>query len=88
MTPTEQKELMNKVIEDLRPEAREYVKSIMGDKFKTTKDNYGKVMGFLSSLSEKAGTKTAAILFLAAMVREGYPKDTASQLGNIMGWYS
>ena len=72
-------EAQSKAIDSLRPEAKEFVESIMKDKFKTTKDNYGKVLAFVSPLG-----KNGAMYFLAAMVREGYPKDTAVQISQML----
>ena len=80
MTP-EKKEKMLKAIESLRPEAREFLDSLKTEP-KTTKDHYGRVMSFLSNLD----SKLMGQLFLVALTKEGYPKDTASQIISIMGW--
>jgi hypothetical protein len=72
---------INAAIEKIRPVAKELIAEIEKTPA-TTKDHYGEVMGFLSNL----GSKKIGQLFLAAMVREGYPKDTASQLTTLMGW--
>lgn len=48
---------------------------------KTTKDNYGTVMGFVSKLP----TKNHQRLFLLVMTEEGYPKNTMRSLYHILG---
>lgn len=64
----------------MRPEAIEYLAAL--DKgIKTTQDNYGRVMAFLSKLDGIGGP-----LFLTALVAEGYPASTANQLVSLMGW--
>lgn len=70
----------------IRPEATDYVKSLDEIKIKTTQDNYGSVMSFLSRLQKESGEM--APLFLIAMVGAGYPRGTASQLVTVMGWPS
>lgn len=77
---------IDKAVDSLRPEAKEYVQSLDLIKLKTTKDNYGNVMSFLSQLQQDAGEM--APLFLIAMVGEGYPRITASKLVSVMGWPS
>lgn len=77
----ERKKKFEEVVELLRPDAKEFVMNVMGNQVKTTKDNYGHVMGFLSQLKPPMGQ-----LFLMAMVKEGYPKNTADQIKQIMGW--
>lgn len=72
-------EAQNQLIESLRPEAKEFVEKIMKDPIKTTKDNYGKVLAFVSGLG-----RNNAMYFLAAMVREGYPKTTAMQISQLI----
>jgi len=73
-------EAIQKAVEALRPEAKLVVAELMNDPYKTTKDNYGKAMAYLTALG-KYGP-----LLLAAMVKEGYPKITADQLKQLMGW--
>jgi len=77
----ERKKKFEEVVELLRPDAKEFVMNVMGNQVKTTKDNYGHVMGFLGQLKPPMGQ-----LFLMAMVKEGYPKNTADQIKQIMGW--
>jgi hypothetical protein len=76
---------IDNALDTIRPEAREYVTSLDEIKIKTTKDNYGTVLGFLTRLKEDAGSDMAP-LFLIAMVGEGYPLETASQLSTLFGW--
>ncbi len=78
----EQRERFEAIVEKLRPEAKEFVSQMLNDPQKTTKDNYGKVMGLLSGFKDGR----MGFLFLMAMEREGYPKSTANQLRQIMGW--
>jgi len=67
-------------VDSMRPEAIEYLAAL--DKgIKTTQDNYGRVMAFLSKLDGIGGP-----LFLTALVAEGYPVVTAHQLVSLMGW--
>ena len=73
---------INAAVDYLQPEAEEYVGMIKDEPIPLTKDNYGKVMAFLSGLGE------AGWIFLIAMVRAGYPADTAEQLARIMGYPS
>lgn len=70
-------------IELILPEAQEYVKGILGQRIKTTQDNYGNVLHTLAVLDGEM-----APLFLIAMVRAGYPQRTALQLVTLMGWPS
>jgi hypothetical protein len=77
----ERKKKYEEVVEALRPDAKEFVDQMLKDPMKTTKNNYGKVMSFLSQLKPPMGQ-----LFLMAMVKEGYPKITADQLKQLMGW--
>jgi hypothetical protein len=72
-------EAQSKAVDSLRPEAKEFVEKIMNDKLKTTKDNYGRVLAFLSSFN-----KAESMFFLAAMIREGYPKETAIQISQML----
>lgn len=72
-------------VDVILPEAQEYVDRILRDPIKTTKDNYGKVLAFLTGFP--SGSETGA-LFLIALVRAGYPRRTALQLVGIMGWPS
>ena len=76
----EQKEKYLKAIEAVRPEAKEFVDAIMNEPIKTTENNYGKVMAFLSTLDNQ----NIAKLFLVAMVREGYPQTTADQISQLL----
>jgi hypothetical protein len=78
----EQKERFEKAVEMLRPDAKEFTETMLNDPIKTTQNNYGRVMAFLSGIKSPA----MAQLFLIAMVREGYPKQTADTLRQIMGW--
>jgi hypothetical protein len=80
----EQLEAIDEAVENLRPEAKEYVTSLDAIRLRTTKDNYGEVLQFLVKLQKDAGT--GAPLFLVAMVREGYPLVTATQLVGLLGW--
>lgn len=73
-------------VDVILPEAQEYVDRILRDPIKTTKDNYGKVLAFLSGFP--AGGGETAALFLIALVRAGYPQWTALQLVQLMGWPS
>ena len=76
----EQKEKYLRAVEAIRPEAKEFVDSIMNEHLQTTKDNYGKVMAFLSTFDNQ----NLAKLFLVAMTKEGYPKTTADQISQIL----
>lgn len=69
---------IEQIIELLRPEAKEAVKLALADK--TTQNGYGKMLGFLAALPD-AVTKKA---FLAACLREGYPKETVISLLNLI----
>ena len=80
MTP-DQKIMFDKAVESVRPEAKEFVDILLKDPMKTTKDNYGKAMAFLSRIENKTTQK----VFILAMVKEGYPVDTAIQLTSLMG---
>jgi hypothetical protein len=80
----EQKERFTKIVEALRPEAKEFTNQMLKDPMKTTQNNYGKVMAFISSLEAKK--RGFGFLFLMAMEKEGYPSMTASQIRSIMGW--
>lgn len=73
-------------LDTIRPEAKEYVDSLGKIKIKTTQDNYGQVLQFLTKLQKDAGEM--APLFLIAMVGEGYPLVTAEQLSTLFGWPS
>ena len=75
---------IDNALDTIRPEAKEYVTSLDEISIKTTKDNYGQVMSFLSRLQKDSGEM--APLFLIAMVGEGYPLETASQLVTLFGW--
>ena len=46
-----------------------------------TKDGYGTVLRFLSKLSPVQGK-----LILLALVKKGYPRETAQKIWRIMGW--
>jgi len=80
----EQRERFTKIVDLLRPDAKEHVKELMADPYKTTKDNYAKVMALVSALEKD--NKGTGQLFLVAMVKEGYPKQTADQIRSILGW--
>jgi hypothetical protein len=80
----EQKAAIKKVIESLRPEAKEFTDQMLKDPYKTTQNNYGKVMAFLTQLENQQ--KNFGIIFLMAMEKEGYPKTTADQLRQLLGW--
>ena len=71
-------------LDNIRPAANEYVKSLHLLKIQTTKDNYGPVLAFLTRLQKESGEM--APLFLIAMVGEGYPLATAKQLNTLFGW--
>lgn len=73
-------------LDTIRPEAKEYAESLDAVSIPTTKDNYGRVLSFLSSLQKDAGE--VAPLFLIALVGEGYPLETAQQLNSLLGWPS
>jgi hypothetical protein len=72
------KEKTDLAIIKLEPEAKEIIALVM--KSQSTKDGYGRVMQILDGFP-----KGAQRLILAAMVRYGYPEDTAMQIGEIMG---
>ncbi len=74
-------ELRDMLREAFEPEAVEYLETLKGVKVKTTQDNYGVVMAFLSYLP----SKEAQAGFLGAMIDAGYPQDTGDQLASIMG---
>ena len=80
---SEQLAKVDEAVDLVRPEAADFVKALDLDHMRTTKDNYGRVMSMLSKLEVQT-----AILFLIAMVGEGYPLVTATQLSHIMGWPS
>lgn len=75
---------IDNALDTIRPEAKEYVTSLDEISIKTTKDNYGVVLAFLTKLKDDAGEM--APLFLIAMVGEGYPLETADQLATLFGW--
>jgi hypothetical protein len=77
---------VDNALDTIRPEAKEYVASLDAIKIKTTKDNYGPVLAFLTKLKNESGE--LAPLFLIAMVGEGYPLETAKQLNTLLGWPS
>lgn len=82
MTTTNEKlASLDEAIEYLMPEAQEYVEMLAGIRWSTTKDNYGRVLEILSRLQGDT-----APLFLIALVRAGYPSDTAHQIVQLMGW--
>ncbi len=74
-------ELRDALREAFVPEAEEYLISLSEIKIKTTQDNYGNVMAFLTKLP----SKEAQAGFLGALVDAGYPADTGDQLASIMG---
>jgi hypothetical protein len=76
---------IDKALDTIRQEAKEYVTSLDEIKIKTTKDNYGPVLAFLTKLKDDADADMAK-LFLIAMVGAGYPLETASQLNTLFGW--
>lgn len=76
----DQREKYLKAIEAIRPEAKEFVDAMINEPIKTTENNYGKVMSFLSTFDNP----NLAKLFLVAMVREGYPQTTADQISQIL----
>lgn len=78
---------IDNAVDTIRPEAKEYVTSLDEIRIKTTKDNYGQVLAFLTTLKDSAGADMPK-LFLIAMVGEGYPLETASQLNTLLGWPS
>ena len=80
----EQRTKIEGAINLVMPETKELVASLMNDPFKTTQNNYGKAMAFLSSL-EKTSPVYAKV-FLMAMQRAGYPAITVAHLRQIMGW--
>jgi hypothetical protein len=73
---------VDKAVDEVRPEAVEYLRILDGEQIRTTKDSYGNVMALLSKL----GGGEMAALFLIALVREGYPLGTAESLSGIMGF--
>jgi|TARA_R100000501_G_C2577221_1_gene81832 hypothetical protein len=74
-------EKIDKCCDALKPEAQEIVNACMSAKIKTTKDNYGKLAGFISSIKDKA-TQT---ILLEACIRQGYPLNTGHQVAQILG---
>jgi len=75
------KDKLNKAIDLLLPEATEVVNKALNGR-QTTKDGYGLVLSFLSSLNDRV----MAQIFLLSCVKAGYPSDTADQIKQIMGW--
>jgi hypothetical protein len=80
LTQEQKIEKLKQIKEQLRPDVKEFVQQVMNEPIKTTKDNYGTVMSFISSFP-----KAMQKLFLSMMVEEGYPAITASQVADIMG---
>ena len=83
MTEAEQNAFVNDLVEFFRPEAREIVQEALNGRSlyaQTTKDGYGLVLGLLSKLDP-----TMQYILLAAMVREGYPAETARDLAASLG---
>lgn len=65
-------QIIEAITEMLRPEAREAVEACK--KNVTTKDGYGSALAILSTMGQYKK------VFVEAMVREGYPADTAKTL--------
>ena len=63
------------------PEAREYIAMLNQSVSRSTQDDYGRVMGFLSGMPER----DMQAAFLGAMIDCNYPEHTARSLANIMG---
>ena len=80
LTPEEKQKLLN-AIELLRAVAKALVQLVMSEPLET-KDNYAKVLAFMSGME---ASKLKQQLFLLAMIKEGYPKDTAMEIANILG---
>jgi hypothetical protein len=77
------KEKIDKAVAHVMPEAKELVERLTSDPMKTTKDNYGRLMSFLSRLGEN--DKLLQWLMLEAVTRCGYPLQTACQVARILG---
>jgi hypothetical protein len=84
MNDQEKEELRNNLVDAFRPEAKTFTEEMLNDRYKTTQNNYGKVMSTLSQF-EKIQPGIGRF-FLLAMVKEGYPPTTAKQIRQIMGW--
>ena len=67
-------------IDSIRPEIKELLEMAKQDL--TTKDGYGVLVSFLSQFKDKL----QAQIFLLGCIREGYPRDTANQVQQILGW--
>lgn len=83
MTETEQRTYAEQLVEFFRPEARELVReALTGESLYslTTKDGYGYVLGALTGLEPALQG-----IVLTAMVREGYPMDSAGAIAQILG---
>jgi len=74
ITDCERKDALEKLVDELRPIAKEFMDALNKETIVTTKHNYGKVLAFVSDLEHKR--KGFGQLFLVAMKREGYPPDT------------
>ena len=84
MNPTETKTDVTKIIDQLRPIAKEFVDTILKDPIKTTQNNYARAMAMISDI--ESHHKGMGLLFLIAMQREGYPAMTVAHLKQIFGW--
>jgi hypothetical protein len=74
-------EMVDRMRVAFAPEAAEFTKMMLDDPIKTTKDNYGRVMSFLSMMPEPE----MKLAFIAAMADAGYPAATAAALTRVMG---
>lgn len=77
---TKEEIAIDQVIDSIRPEIKELLEMAKQDL--TTKDGYGVLVSFLSQFKDKL----QAQIFLLGCIREGYPRDTANQVQQILGW--
>ena len=84
MEPTMARQKFDKLVEDIRPLAKELIAEAMKTKH-LYQDGYPTVMNMLQEIEQKEG-KTAAFLFGYALILEGYPKPTMQKIAKLINW--
>ena len=74
----EQKEVIQKAVELVMPEAIELKKMAEADK--TTKDGYGVILSSFIHFNNKTGSNRTSRLLTIALLQLGYPKDTIATI--------
>ena len=80
MTQEEKKVALYKMVESIRPEAKECMEMAKEDV--TTRNGYGVVLKMISQFDKPVMGQ----VFLLACVAEGFPAQEAALLRQIMGW--